>query len=139
MPTIPNIQYKKFDISFGNEHTLARYDKKTQSLYVSEKLNDVEKYTRDREKSQMLWKLNISKRKMYANNEITSQQERLEKATKSNDKAEIFFASENIRKQKITLNTQRKFVSTKIEDVILHEYGHFIHDIASQQEAIDKK
>ena len=130
-PKVPKIEYNNFYIKTfgGNENTIAMYDMQKKTMFLGEKVKDLkvfedhhklaaESYLKFKEKMMPQWQEKVK----------TLTQE-IKEATNKGTK---YLREKDLRDTMSDINPPRNTVPENFEDVLRHEYGHLIHDKASE-------
>lgn len=129
-PKVPKIEYNNFYIKTfgGNENTIAMYDMNKKTMFLGEKVKDLkafddhhklaaESYLKFKENLMPTWKEKVKK---------------LEQEIKdATDKGIKYLREKDLRDTLSDINPPRNTVPENFAEVLTHEYGHFIHDKAS--------
>lgn len=130
-PKVPGIEYNNSYIKMfgGNENAIAMYDMNKKTIFLGEKAKDLksfndhhklaaESYLKFKEKLMTIWKDRVKK---------------LEQEIKdATDKGTKYLREKDLRDVLSDINPPRNTVPENFAEVLKHEYGHFIHDKASE-------
>ncbi|MBN1058519.1 hypothetical protein [Clostridium botulinum] len=130
----PGLKELKYSPGICNmQGSIATYEWNSQTMYLSNKINDAKQYIKDRLKSECEW-TKFREKKDLNNIAKKTMQEAIEDRKSAKDNAHRFFAKQKYQEALITHNTTRKAVIENVSDVIKHEYGHHIHNVLSNIE-----
>lgn len=133
MPKLKGIEYNPGLIKFRTgRDVVAQYGWDEKIMYLGDKLNDPIEFGKFRMRSEEAYhKMRVDKLDKIREKELEEARELLKTET---DTARKFLLKKDINNALAKLNPERKAVATSAKDVIIHEYGHHIHSLASDPE-----
>ena len=137
LPPLKAIEYDPVTVQmYGGKDTVAQYNWNDHTMYLGRKLSDPIEYISHRKKAEESYLLRReNKLDEIWNNELKEHKELLSKAT---TKEEKYLHKKSINAALSNLNPKRKAVAEDARDVLIHEYGHHIHSLASEPKPGDK-
>lgn len=138
LPKLKGLEYNPVAIKLrSGQDVVAQYGWDENVMYLGEKLNDPIEFGKFRAKSEEAYhkRRADSLDKIYKK-ELEEAKEKLETET---DKGRKYLLKKDINTAMSRLNPKRKAVPTSAKDVIIHEYGHHIHSLASRNEVPGQK
>lgn len=131
-PGLEEIEYNPafFKRPGSNPNTIATYEWDKKKIWLNEQISDEEKfferrkineqkYTERKNKYQKIWEKHAEELK--------------EELKHADTKERRYSIQKDLNGELARIETTRSAVPSNIKDVLTHEYGHYLHDLASMQ------
>ncbi|MCR5447433.1 MAG: minor capsid protein [Schwartzia sp.] len=131
LPKLPNVEYQPAFFKMLGIQAHATYDWNKKRILLNDSFSNAEEYKQHRKHVEQQYKdRKASLREVYENQLKTS--EASYKA--ADDKGHKAMAQSSINYAKAELMQNRYAVAETIDDTLIHEYGHYLHDTLSYWE-----
>lgn len=131
LPMLPGVEYRPGFFKMLGSKAHATYDWNKKKIYLNETFANPAEYVQHRKFVEQQYKDRKASLKEVYENQLKGAEENYKNAE---DKGHKAMAQSSINYAKAELTKNRYAVAETIDDTLIHEYGHYLHDTLSYWE-----
>ncbi len=131
LPMLPGVEYRPGFFKMLGSKAHATYDWNKKKIYLNETFANPAEYVQHRKFVEQQYKDRKASLKEVYENQLKGAEENYKNAE---DKGRKAMAQSSINYAKAELTQNRYAVAETIDDTLIHEYGHYLHDTLSYWE-----